>query len=140
MWQRDIPLERRYGTTRCAQARVSDRDFSSVLSMFGLLPQIDALKEVSAGHAQVVLETLLWKDLAYRAEVMPQQRAQDLAREFVISHTDPGTKFFINADWSLYIKESNGFSFTGLTESTFDGGVVALGGGFASCVWVEDED
>ena len=140
MWERDIPIERRYGITRCAHARIFDRGLKPALLMFGLFPQTDALTEISPSQAQAVLEALLWKDLAYRAEVMSLQRARELAHEFVASHAEENTKYFVNADWSLYLREPNGFSFTGLTDSTFDGGVVALSGGFASCVWVEDED
>ena len=140
MWQRGIPIERRYGITRCTHARVFDRGLGPVLSMCGLSPQTDALTEVSRSQAQTVLEALLWKDLAHRAEVMSLQKARELAHEFVASLAEENTKYFVNADWSLYLRKPNGFSFTGLTDSTFDGGVVALSGGFAACVWVEDKD
>jgi hypothetical protein len=140
MWQAKIIAERRYGITRCLQARVFDRDLSAVLSMFGLDPSVGALIKLTAPHAQAVLEALLWKDLAYSVEIMPLEKAAALAHEFVNSGQHENTQYFSNADWSLYFNKTRGFSFTGFTESTFDGGVIAIGGGFASCVWVEDED
>jgi hypothetical protein len=140
MWQRDILRERRYGITRCASARVFDRGLKDVLALFGLMPREEALIEVSAERAGAILAALLWKDLAYNYEVMPEARARELADAFVRDQPAP-TRFFANADWAAVLRERpKAFPFTGLTFSTFDGGVIALGGGFASCVWVEDED
>lgn len=140
MWQRDIPRERRFGITRCASARVFDRGLKDVLALFGLMPLEEALIEVSAERAGAILAALLWKDLAYNYEVMPEARARELADEFLREHAT-GTRFFANADWAAVLRDRpQAFAFTGLTSSTFDGGVIALGDGLAACVWVEDED
>ena len=140
MWQRDIPRERRYGITRCVSARVFDRDLKDILALFGLMPLEQALLEIPAERAGAILVALLWKDLAYNYEVMPEARARGLADEFLREHA-ASTRFFANADWAAVLRERpKAFPFTGLTSSTFDGGVIALGGGLASCVWVEDED
>jgi hypothetical protein len=140
MWESDIPVERRYGVTRCVRARVFDRDLTSILAMFGLSQDAGSLVEVSADKAQEILQAILWKDLAYCAEIMPQSKAGEFAREFVMQQIALGANFYTNADWAAYMRNKNGFSWSGLTSATFDGGVIAIGGGFASCVWVEDED
>jgi hypothetical protein len=140
MWERDIPIERRFGHTRCVSARVFNRDPMAVLAMFGLKALPDELAEVPAEKAEDILEAILWKDLAYCSEGMPLSKARELAHDFVKENALRGSKFFVNADWSKYIRDATGCSWTRLTSATFDGGVVAIGGGFASCVWVEDED
>jgi hypothetical protein len=86
-------------------------------------------------QAAKILAHLLWKDLAYGSENMPFAKATDLARMFVEDHGGSGAKFYVNADWSR-----TSVSYSGLTDATFDGGVIAISQNFASCVWVEDED
>jgi hypothetical protein len=111
-----------------------------ILPMFALEPLHDHLGEVSAEHAAAILEALLWRDLAYHAENMPRDQAKKLAADFVNEHNDTGAQFLSNADWRVFHEQPNGFSWTGLTKATFDGGLIVVHRPFASCVWVEDED
>ena len=111
--------------------------------MFGLSSNADGLSEVSPEKARSILEAVLHQDLAYSSEVMPRERAQALATEFVASQPE-GVKYFSNGDWTIYFERTKAkvtqFSFTDFTQATFDAGILAVGAGFASCVWVEDED
>ncbi len=108
---------------------------ANALLRFGLKPDADALHIVKRIQAAKILAHLLWKDLAYGAEIMPFEEATALARMFIEGHSESGTKFYVNADWSR-----SSFGWSGLTDATFDGGVIAVSASVASCVWVEDED
>jgi hypothetical protein len=143
MWFRDIPVERDAGSVRCASMKVWGAPaLGSILSTFGLAAEPKFLREVPADKAKQVLAAILHQDMAYKSEAMPLARAMQLAQDFLSSH-ESGARFFINADWSEYFAPKNGpssFSWNGLTEATFDAGVVAIDQSIASCVWVEDED
>lgn len=139
MWQRDIPIARTVGVSRCTYAHTFNTDLNYILLLFGLLPKIADLMAISAIKAEGILATLLWKDMAYSAEIISLEYAQQLARHFVMTQK-AGTKFFSNADWQASLDHSNGFGWTPFTDATYDGGVIAVGSNYASCIWFEDED
>jgi hypothetical protein len=142
MWFHEIPLTRHIGITRCTCVRIDDSKPWHVLTRLGFLPVHHHLVEVPAAKAHAILQAVLWKDLAYSQEVMPIARASQLATAFIHAHSHPEAHFFSNADWTTYHDTSRGgaFGFNSLTDATFDGGIVAVCGGLASCAWVEDED
>ncbi|MBC7501190.1 MAG: hypothetical protein H7315_11935 [Herminiimonas sp.] len=140
IWQRDIPIERHVGLTRCIFARVDNTNLLDVCARFGLLAAQNGLHEVGIAKAQMVLETLLAKDMAYDLEIMPAERARGLACNFTETHASADIRFFSNGDWPARAGTSAPFSSTSLTNATFDGGVIAVGGDFVSCIWFEDED
>lgn len=142
MWMRDIPLEREDGMVRCAAAKLwGAPSLGQVLKVLGLPKKPDALEEVSEEKAQNILEAVLARNMAYKYEAMPLERAVQLAKEFIESQL-PNTRFLVNGDWTTYLNESKstGFSWHNLTEATFDAGVVAVSDRLAMCIWVEDED
>ena len=143
MWFRDIPVERDAGYVRCASTALwGELKLGPLLSSFGLAAEPSFLHEVASDKAAQVLAAILHQDMAYKTEAMPRARAEQLAYEFVASQ-EAGAKFLVNADWSEYFAPKQGpssFGWKGLTESTFDAGVLAIGQRYASCVWVEDED
>lgn len=142
MWMRDIALERDAGMIHCASVNLwGVPSLAQVLMMLGLPEKPEALEEVSGEKARAILEAVLAHDMAYKSEAMPRNRAAQLASEFIESQL-PETRFFVNADWTVYFYDakSKGFSWTNLTDATFDAGVVAISDRFASCIWAEDED
>lgn len=141
MWQQTIPVERGVGITRCLATRVgAASSLGEVLAAFCLRQLQEALQAIPPEMAISIVEALLWKDLAYHAEIMSRTRAYELACQFVYEQKKFGGKFFTNANWSRYHDCCSGFGWIGFTDSTFDGGVIALGSGIATCIWVEDED
>jgi hypothetical protein len=140
MWQKAIIESRKYGIVRCCSTLPDRNDrLSNVLIRFGLKGDASALHVVKRIHAAKILAHLLWKDLAYHSEIMSFDKATELARMFVENHSESGAKFHVNADWSRY-HQVRSFSWSGLTDATFDGGIIAITPTIASCVWVEDED
>ena len=141
MWQQVIPVERGTGITRCLVTHVdAASSLREVLATFRLRQLPEALQAIPPEMAISTVEALLWKDLAYHAEIMPRTRAYEFARQFVYEQQTFGGKFFTNADWSHYHDCCRGFGWISFTDSTFDGGVIALGSGIATCIWIEDED
>lgn len=143
MWFHDIPAEREAGYVRCASTNVwGEPQLGALMSVFGLAPEPSFLREVPGDKAAQVLAAVLHQDMAYKCEVMPLARAEELAYQFLASQ-EPGATFYINADWSAYFSPNPGpfsFGWNPLTESTFDAGVLAISRRYASCIWVEDED
>ena len=103
------------------------------LAKFGL--KSTSLFEIDEHTAWEILADLLWVDMAYRHEFMPEQRANDLAEQIISDHSDQNCKYFSNRENI----ESN--IWKPLTTSTFDSGIViAWGDGNFFCIWFEDED
>ncbi len=110
-----------------------------LLSGFGLYPNEALLEEVSELQAQEIVETLLWKDLAYSGEIMPREDAKKYTTYFFASVVLAGGRFYTNALWHSYHGTSS-FGFNPFTSSTFDGGVLIVEKNLAIAFWVENED
>lgn len=103
MWQQTIPVKRGAGVTRCLVTRVdAASSLEEVLATFRLHQLPEALQAIPPEMAIAIVEALLWKDLAYHAEIMPRTRAYEFAHQFVYNQQLFGGKFFTNADWSRY--------------------------------------
>lgn len=97
----------------------------------------DAWIETDAEAAEQHLARALHRDLAYDAEVMSAEVADDLARSIV----DPmryraGARWFSNRK----LGPERSYASTPVADGTFEWGFVAVGGGAALLVWFEDED
>ena len=103
---------------------------AAICTRFGLLAPPDPLLRVDRAAAGAVLERLLWKDLAYAAEIMPRETAQRLAQGFLAAVPD-GARFYTNGPW----QQHDAVVFSPLTEATFDAGILALWDHTAACVW-----
>jgi hypothetical protein len=105
------------------------------LGMLGLKTDETSLFEYEYGTALEILIAILWKDMAYESEFMPQAQAAELARQFLDEHSVPGSKYYSNGNWAL--RES----WNPLTEATFDTGIIIVRPDHRiACFWVEDED
>lgn len=140
IWQRDIPVARDIGITRCCSANVADMELGDIVSLFGLTTHDGLPTKIDAEQAKGVLETLLWKDMAYSSEIMPLKTAAKLAHNFLSSLNLERSVFFTNGDWYLRSENVSGNGWNSMTNSTFDGGIIAIDGGFAFCIWFQDED
>jgi len=76
-------------------------------------------------------------DLAYKASVMPEHRANWLAGEFVRACGTHDTRFATN---SSDLPDGFPFAWTPATDFTFDAGIAVLGKTGSAVYWVADED
>ena len=134
----DFVFERR-GSTRVAIVRNYDLPMREVMKSLGIEPNPEALFEVSFSRAIGCLTILLWKDLAYSLELMPKDRAEAYAKQFVEQFSPENTRFFTNGDWDEYDKLS-GISYSPLTPATFSAVLMGLHSTYAIAVVIEDED
>lgn len=96
---------------------------------------------ISFEEACVIATACLHRDLAYESEIMAPARARDLALKF-LSQLPDGCIYRTNGNgYELNLSVStrdNGWY--GISDSTFDAGVVAEKNGLVGILWVEDED
>lgn len=98
--------------------------------------------EISAADALAIATTLLHRDLAYRSDIMPLAIASELATQLFDPVPEPHV-YFTNGEWTIDDDESGLatlHSWTPISKSSFDSGIVCLGDGRAGVLWVQDED
>ena len=83
--------------------------------------------------AQKGLVNVLNRDLAYNEEVMPLDKASEIANKFLCLFDRKNSNYFSN--WRL-----SGHSWDPLTEATFDTGIIVLDNNRIGILWFEDED
>ena len=103
----------------------------------------DAWIIVGRDAARLLLTRLLSRDLALNAPIMSAEDAARLAERFMEQFPSP-SRFFTNAnvldDDDSAIDDTWTGSFSSLTASTFDTGIVAIGEGRIGILWIKDED
>ena len=92
--------------------------------------------KIDATRAKNVLALQLSRSFVGHQPCMPRARAEELADAFVADAGGQAATFYTNGDWD----EAMPRSWTPLTESVFDGGVIAIGPSIAACVWIEEDD
>jgi hypothetical protein len=102
----------------------------------------DGWIEISANDAHAIIATLLHRDLAYGAELMPLSTASELSAQLLDGVPEPH-RYFTNGDWTVDEDGSGEATLNGwnpISDATFDSGVVCLGESRAALFWVQDED
>jgi hypothetical protein len=127
-----ISAARRCGRVICGACSATTLEAAAL--HFGLSDEPETYHEVAASAAEGVVFELLQRDLAFRKEIIPPERAEALAREFIA---------VIPADSVFYTNGSLGpgcdlQEWMPATEGDFDCGVIAVSAGGAWCFWVED--
>ena len=126
---------RQFGEVRYAVVSECSGDMSRVLAKLGLKSEPEALVEHDRESAYLILRELLWKDMAYEGECMPEQQAESFAQQILQQHVAEGSRYFSNGNWAK--RES----WNPLTESTFDAGLlISNPTGQYFCIWFQDED
>lgn len=109
--------------------------------MFGLASAPGTYFQVEAGEAKAILTEVLSFDMAYHCELMPRDKAERLAKDFVDSFADEGASYYTNGEFGQSRKHPNvGPSWTPATTATFDTGVLVLAATRTVCAWFMDED
>jgi hypothetical protein len=146
--RRQILAARGVGVTHVLLERVSlpvRGDLVSVIdaavASLGFQPISTSWREISSSEAVGILRNILNRDLAYNAEIMPGEVAQELAERFCALFPQTA-RYFTNGGWrtSLGGEAQSPVSWQPLTDATFDAGIVAVGNGYLGVAWVEDED
>ncbi len=132
----DILAERYCGVVHCGVSQLNQRDVLELAREFGLHEDPLAFTPVTASNAMALLTSILHKDMANRQPVMPQERAKELAEQFVEQFGEDVT--FYSNGWTGW--ETGSTSWYPATDATFDTGVLILGKDRSGCIWVEDED
>jgi hypothetical protein len=146
-----IVAQRIYGRTTCA---VVPRDainaghelpisqlLDAFVARFGFTGIGDEWAEVSVDDAKTIVREVLRKDLAYGATIMPDDQAAALAERF-FSLLGQAVRCFTNGNLVLPAADPRSVpkSWTGITPSILDTGVVCFDEGRLGILWVEDED
>jgi hypothetical protein len=140
----DIIAARIYGEVRCGLSSRPSPTVPELAREFGLRDEAGCYKEIDQQDARQLVQTLLHRDMAYNAEVMPEARAAELADAF-LAQFGPGTRYFSNGNWHLPpVARTDGVvwgaSWDPVTPATFDAGVLVIGPEQSGCLWIEDED
>lgn len=96
------------------------------------------LDEITAAAAGQVLRRVLNHDLAYDAEIMPEDLASDHARR-VIDTLPEAARWWTNGDLGLRDRRSPA-GWTPLSDATFDTGVIGVSDTHILVAWFMDED
>lgn len=102
----------------------------------------DAWLEISANDAQTIAAAVLSRELTHSEEIMPEADAIELADAFIDLAPEPHT-YFTNGDWADAMRagaDADDVGFDPISDSTFDAGIICVGEGVVSILWVEDED
>jgi hypothetical protein len=122
----DILAARHYGVVRCGLSVHPSPTVAELAREFGLRDDPECYREIDGASARASVLRLLHRDMAYDAEIMPMDRAGQLADRFFSQFGD-GSRYFTN-NWCP------------VTDATFDEGILVLGQHRSGCLWVEDED
>jgi len=114
---------------------ISTNNIIDIANAFGLSTDSKTYNEIDAETACHILTEILHSDLAYNSEIMPLQKAAELASRFLKQYPERDCRFFTNG--SLFLK-ANVKSWNPATDATFDTGVIVLGPNNSGCLWVED--
>lgn len=139
-----ILLLRDCGVTHCVLDSRTDNDSQKSLLEFGkkigFSIKSKDLKNIEREQALDILKLVLKEDLAYSSQIMPDEQAEELARDFC-NQFQEAAKFFTNGSFeaSSYGKMSLR-SWNPITKATFNTGVFIIDEKSVGCLWVEDED
>lgn len=112
--------------------------FDQVASAAGLHPLGERWCVIDAEKAVRVVASVLHRDLAYGAELLPLSQALRLAEELVSYCGGNAARFATNTQGEPDAGFWSGWN--PATEATLDGGILVLGRLARAVYWVEDED
>jgi hypothetical protein len=124
----DVPIENAANLTEILDLFVSQ---------IGYLAIGDCWKEIAPEAAQKILVFFLTKDLAYSSEIMTLEEAEQICTK-MFSFFKSNCKFFTNA---VFVNNYSALrAWKGITQATFDTGVIFVCDTLIGILWVKDED
>lgn len=100
------------------------------------------LDEIDTAQAHQLLVSVLHRDLAYDSEIVPHQRARELAAA-LLATIAADARWWTNGDIGLItrpVRSGPSGSWHPLTTATFDTGVIGIGIDHILIAWFMDED
>jgi hypothetical protein len=132
--------ERSAGILRIAFISNWNRSLEDILKCLGFVnTKAEYVFERERGVAVNVLQSILWKGLAFGTVLMSEAESASYAEQFINEYANEESKIYTNGNWVIY-RSTNSFSFSGLTDATFDAGVIIVNKEHVACLWVEEED
>ena len=132
-----ISKRRRCGKRICGVKSASVPDIGTAAHLFGLKAEDDIYDQVDEEFALVVLTTVLHRDMAYQAELMPKDEAAEFARRFISAFPRDDRRIYTNGDLG---HDPDGWVFNCATDATIDSGILVTTPSVVGCLWFMDED
>ncbi len=119
-------------------------DVAAFIRSLGFRWPENGWREVDLAQARRILKHVLRRDLAYGSERIPEAEAERLVTAF-LGAVGNDLSGYTNGTWGLPPEQLSGgvttsASWSPITDSTFDGGVVCVGSERLGIIWVQDED
>jgi hypothetical protein len=135
-----IKKERKTGKVICGVAAGAD-SVGKAAAAFGLKDDEKLYRETDMDMARAIIVNVLHRDLAYGNRLIALGRAEELASQVMQRIVQGGTRYYTNAEFKHGAAAALVLSrWDPATASSFDTGVLILGGSESACVWVADED
>lgn len=116
------------------------KSVESAAELFGLSNERGIYEKIERTEAMEVIKNVLHKDMAYSVKIMPSEKANNLAEEFIGTFGGEAI-FYTNGEYGKPRKNPNvGPSWSPATDATFDTGVIVISNEVVGCVWFADED
>lgn len=133
--------ERKAGHLKCrvierpAKSGSETQILDDFVAKFGFVGLGDEWKPIHRDNAQLIAQIVLQRDLAYGFALMSEERARELATQFLELFAAEA-RYFTNGEF-----DKTGLRmWSGLTKATFDSGIIGLDSRHLGILWVQDED
>ena len=139
----EIIAARKCGVVHYGLSSLGSPSISELAAEFGLASDAACYTEIDSSAARRLVRMILNQDLAYNYEIIPNDRAAELADRFLDQFGIEGVKFYSNGNFHEARRSKvtqSGTSWNPATDATFDTGVLICGPMVSGCLWVEDED
>jgi hypothetical protein len=137
--------DRHAGWVKITFAKNYNYDLKEVMARVGLSNGPSEPRKVSQEEAIDTMTAILWRDMAYRVELIDKEQAHQRALKFVGEYALAGAEFYNN----LFLQgerdrsspyEFKSHSFSEFSDSTFNMCLLIVNPDSAVCVLAEDED
>jgi hypothetical protein len=139
----EIIAARDCGVVHCGLSGRASPSVSELAAEFGLASEPACYREIDADSARRLVRLVLNQDMAYNANIIPRDRAVELADRFLAQFGTDDVRYYTNGAFHETRGPKLGApsaSWNPVTTATFDTGVLVIGPRCSGCLWVEDED
>jgi hypothetical protein len=138
--------------TRCHIIKIKPLSLSDLAPKFGLLFTPNTYHEINREQAKLVVKKILYYDFAHYNQMMPKEKAEDLANRYFNFFNGKNVKYYTNGDYYKPLDHKVGHTCmpatiaatTLLTDkgsmTILDTGVLLIDELLAGCIWVEVKD
>jgi hypothetical protein len=133
--------DRNAGRVKITFAKNYNYDLERVMARVGLPKGPSELRKVSNEEAIDTMTAILWRDMAYRVELIDKEQAYQRALMFVGEYALADAEFYNNLFWFTdYALPGRFDSFSAVSDSTFTMCLLIVNPDSAVCVLAEDEN